>query len=408
MWSFSTLLLLTQNSSTFLINSIYAHRSLTCGWYDRNDAPRLLPELVDRVIDILQDDILTLYACALTCRSWYPRSHHYLSSKCNMSISTYRHFDFVSRILGSPKTRKYLRGHKQLLITEDKAQPFCRTFPIRIPGHHQQQVESIVFTGADWTRLHPRFFSHLTCYWSINELALHQCSFLKTRTLQGIVDALINLKTLHLRQPSFRQVLPFDHEIQSRAKSRDRTLQTVTLEYVDESYIKLLCGTLLSDRSTVQVLCFTNQSLSITPSASSRILFQNVTYLCLDMAYFQYFRQFRQFLEPFSQLKTVKIMYSLSWLPVGFSLLTPHNAVNDMHRKPLMFSHICLDRLPPDRLEEVLAWLEGEAWHTSLEVFEIHFARTPSDDVFWLDRALRSFGWMLQELVLDGQSLTTR
>ena len=72
-----------------------------------------------------------------------------------------------------------------------------------------------------------------------------------------------------------------------------------------------------------------------------------------------------------------------------------------------MFSHICLDRLPPDRLEEVLAWLEGEAWHTSLEVFEIHFARTPSDDGFWLDRGLKGFGWMLQELVLDGQRLTS-
>jgi hypothetical protein len=51
----------------------------------RTRRPRLPPELIDAIINLLCDDGGTLRTCALVCRSWIPASRHHLFSQIRIT-----------------------------------------------------------------------------------------------------------------------------------------------------------------------------------------------------------------------------------------------------------------------------------------------------------------------------------
>lgn len=58
---------------------------MTCMTTHPGPTPFLAPEITDRIIDFLYEDVAALQACSLVCREWLPSSHYHLFS----SISIY-------------------------------------------------------------------------------------------------------------------------------------------------------------------------------------------------------------------------------------------------------------------------------------------------------------------------------
>lgn len=71
-----------------------------------NDLPR---ELTDRIVDLLDGDIFTLRSCALTCRSWLPRSQEWLHSHLRLpSESSDILEETLAQYATSPLLRKFV------------------------------------------------------------------------------------------------------------------------------------------------------------------------------------------------------------------------------------------------------------------------------------------------------------
>ena len=140
-------------------------------------------ELIDQIIDHLHDDISSLQACCLTCRTWMPSARIHLF--CDVLLTTERAAAFALLLDASPDISLFV---KRLNIQGDASQLYSKS------GY----IETIVPTIAPkLTRLSTLRIDSVTL------------AHLHPKALSALIDGFPVLKTLSLSSVTFEKFRDF-------------------------------------------------------------------------------------------------------------------------------------------------------------------------------------------------------
>lgn len=128
-------------------------------------APIAIPnELSDRIIDHLHDDVVTLSACSLTCRSWLPTARYHRFS----SVTLGRSFDSFSHLVeASPDVRAVVESLAIIggswMRPDDIYSPIFNRMLSNLPAIQHIRLESLQFREPKALEL-PIALKSLTIY----------------------------------------------------------------------------------------------------------------------------------------------------------------------------------------------------------------------------------------------------
>ncbi|KZT65225.1 hypothetical protein DAEQUDRAFT_731614, partial [Daedalea quercina L-15889] len=179
----------------------------------------ILPiDVVWDIIDWNQYDPPTLWACALVCHSWTPRSSHHLKRRTSLTIRSKGQMNLVGSILASRRSRGLYAKVQLLRVIEDPEKPFAHTLSFCLPGAFLPELTTVILEGADWTQLRPHvdFFMWLSSFASVTSLCIHRSVLRLTDHVRRIIQGLPNLKqTPEMTNASFVGVKPTSVAIDS-------------------------------------------------------------------------------------------------------------------------------------------------------------------------------------------------
>lgn len=149
-------------------------------------APRLPPELYDRILDHLHDDPRALSACSLTCRSWLPTSRFHLFQ--GVRIHSFDYECFLGTLRSSPVIGRYVTS----LRLHDLRNPF-------LPDIMQilQSVATLALTQLDLSDA-TTMSTLATLARSLTELRLHVVTVVDLVSITELAKAIPRLRSLHI------------------------------------------------------------------------------------------------------------------------------------------------------------------------------------------------------------------
>ncbi|KAH9926132.1 uncharacterized protein B0H18DRAFT_954802 [Fomitopsis serialis] len=172
--------------------------------------PRALPaELTDFIIGFHWDDPLTLWSCALTCRTWRSASEYHLNAYHALDIKSVTDLTLLSKRFARPESRRFYRDIREMNILESHERPFVHIVPLCIPGSFVPRLDTLriwslrrqgLSTGNQW---HRSFFSLLSAYKSVTYLALTSSQFHNVEELRRIIKVLPALEEIELTGVDF-------------------------------------------------------------------------------------------------------------------------------------------------------------------------------------------------------------
>jgi hypothetical protein len=165
----------------------------------------LPPELIDRIIDFLHDDKLTLSVCSLVCRNWVPTSRlHYIESMVIDST-----VDRLIDLFQSPSCTI------STVTCLDIRGTFRRDTLIAIePWLSRLTIRRLILRGLEWTWSNPVSVAMSSWFERIIHLEIRGMEFLDLTSFIRLIQSFHSLQTLILGDeydipgldPSFRQL----------------------------------------------------------------------------------------------------------------------------------------------------------------------------------------------------------
>lgn len=215
-------------------------------------------EVCERAIDFLWGDPPTLEACALTCRSWLPRSRYWLfrANVCHV-VGGYHFKDVLKELRMFPAIAPYVRILDVTRSTNDRHPLWTNLIPI-----HLAPMLSKLFTlsfditlSPAW--MHPRAHAHLALFHSVGNLSLGGCIFTNFNAFARLLLCFPALEYLTIRGPRWADSPHLRHLI---GKSRSKKLRIKSFAFTSGPW-SYGCGTELM------------RWLVTTPSATTITLF---------------------------------------------------------------------------------------------------------------------------------------
>lgn len=142
--------------------------------------PRMPPEIVDEIIDHNHDDPTTLRACALTARSWQPRSHRNLFSTITVTSSASLS-RFIRFLNGSPHIASLVEElcfDAYANYRDATLMPWIHELAT-IPMGDLTRIRSLRFSKVQWSCIEKNeaLLSTLRSYSTVQEVHFCGCSF---------------------------------------------------------------------------------------------------------------------------------------------------------------------------------------------------------------------------------------
>ncbi|KAI0784098.1 hypothetical protein C8Q75DRAFT_410687 [Abortiporus biennis] len=204
--------------------------------------PRFPPEIFDMIIDQLSDDRKALQNCALTCKSWVPRSQIHIHQSVQLSFKLLRSLTGIDvSWYSSPSILSLVRrvevrrmparrpsSSENGGIYEDS--PLLRSsyphFIHRLQKLvHASSVKSLSLRFVDGGCMH--YFSPL--HLAITSLSLHYCPFPSVSRLTSFLRQFRNLRKLSISNPLWPPVNVHFLNLEDRLEHSDNRLRLIDL-----------------------------------------------------------------------------------------------------------------------------------------------------------------------------------
>ncbi|OCH84014.1 hypothetical protein OBBRIDRAFT_808564 [Obba rivulosa] len=210
--------------------------------------PRTLPpELSDRLIDFLFDDLPSLKNCALVCRDWHVASHFHLFDTIRLNLSTDP--ARLTEIASSPPLRysvKNVSVNSPLQDVSVVPYLFVVQNPTSTPAYAASQPTEVVTS-----RWYPSTSALLTRFTSITTLTFHNCALGPQRLYLRFLAGFPHLShlTLYRCNVSYPPEHIVNEDIILPANVDTLGLVSLNLAEVTGEDIRLLIEWLLSTRT---------------------------------------------------------------------------------------------------------------------------------------------------------------
>jgi len=224
--------------------------------------PQLPMEIIEMIIDIIGENInvprIPLLSCALTCRSWYPRSQMNLVRRVLLQdrhqIFSFSHLLFKksylapsveSMTLKDPFDYRPRKSDWEVQLIDARRDGTATPFPLLFAGRLPNLRE--VYIGFQKLHvIHPSFFRALSEFTSITTLTLEDVSFERPLDFNRLICALPNLTKLSVWLPREPKSYTLAHPIATRHFAKTHLKTLVLLHETDPGSIPIIRCLLLS------------------------------------------------------------------------------------------------------------------------------------------------------------------
>lgn len=160
-------------------------------------------EVCEHIIDILAQDLgycegdqETLVACALTCRSWYPRSRLRLYSSVHLDTRQIK--AFIASVTSKPSNGRFVR-HLELygISTKPEDQADLILVPVQLPDRLPNLIH-ISFYRIKFSVPHSSFFAHLRRFGKVRYIRCDDATSSSLHRVAQLVRSFPSLERFYL------------------------------------------------------------------------------------------------------------------------------------------------------------------------------------------------------------------
>ncbi|KAH8085959.1 hypothetical protein BXZ70DRAFT_555468 [Cristinia sonorae] len=215
------------------------------------------------------DDHATLYACALTCRSWYPRSQSLLYR--NVLVSSPR---ALSRLISSLRFRPangrfILHIRIQSDLEKERNNSWIGLIPLRLMPL-AKNIMTVKIMHVSMTLLHPTFLIFMSRFQTVTDLSFRFVVFPTFDFFSRLICAFRSLRRLDLEMvPVSRDDPALLHHVVPRPRDMKLHLEQLSMTSDGRAFLTLVKWLLLTPSpTTLKKLAFTiiTDDLKITNS----------------------------------------------------------------------------------------------------------------------------------------------